>query len=95
VNGFGHWIASWIAAPGVDPSTFTPYNKTGVDPAAWKMSIPCLPEDVAWSRELQSMTHLRLQFTHVESELLDVTRKGDAPWLVRTELEQTNRPSLK
>jgi MTH538 TIR-like domain (DUF1863) len=59
VNGFGHWIASWIAAPGVDPSTFTPYNKTGVDPAAWKMSIPCRPEDVAWSRELQSMTHLR------------------------------------
>ena len=36
MNGFGHWIASWIAAPGVDPSTITPYNKTGVDPAAWE-----------------------------------------------------------
>src|ERR1700681_3172858 len=25
---FGHWIASWIAAPGVDPSTIMPYDKT-------------------------------------------------------------------
>jgi len=32
---FGHWIASWIAAPGVDPATLAPYNKTGIDPAAW------------------------------------------------------------
>jgi Ni/Fe-hydrogenase 1 B-type cytochrome subunit len=32
---FGHWIASWIAVPGVDPVTIAPYNKTGVDPAAW------------------------------------------------------------
>jgi Ni/Fe-hydrogenase 1 B-type cytochrome subunit len=31
----GRWIASWIAAPGVDPSTIAPYNNTGVDPAAW------------------------------------------------------------
>ena len=29
---FGHWIANWIAAPGVDPSTIVPYDKTGVDP---------------------------------------------------------------
>jgi Ni/Fe-hydrogenase 1 B-type cytochrome subunit len=33
---FGHWIASWIAAPGVDPSTIAPYDKTGVDPTAWE-----------------------------------------------------------
>jgi len=33
---FGHWIAGWIAAPGVDPSTIAPYNKMGVDPAAWE-----------------------------------------------------------
>ncbi len=32
---FGHWIASWIAAPGVDPSTIIPYDKTGIDPIAW------------------------------------------------------------
>jgi len=32
---FGHWITSWIAAPGVDPVTIAPYNKTGIDPAAW------------------------------------------------------------
>jgi len=32
---FGHWIAAWIAAPGVDPATLAPYNKTGIDPAAW------------------------------------------------------------
>ena len=32
---FGHWIASWIAVPGVDPVTIAPYNKTGIDPAAW------------------------------------------------------------
>jgi Ni/Fe-hydrogenase 1 B-type cytochrome subunit len=31
---FGHWIASWIAAPGVEPSTIAPYSKTGVDPTA-------------------------------------------------------------
>jgi Ni/Fe-hydrogenase 1 B-type cytochrome subunit len=33
---FGHWIAGWIAAPGVDPSTIAPYSKTGVDPTAWE-----------------------------------------------------------
>jgi Ni/Fe-hydrogenase 1 B-type cytochrome subunit len=33
---FGHWIASWVAAPGVDPSTLAPYDKTGVDPMAWE-----------------------------------------------------------
>ncbi len=32
---FGHWIASWIAAPGVDPSTIVPYDKTGIDPKSW------------------------------------------------------------
>lgn len=32
---FGGWIAQWIAAPGVDPSTLAPYNKTGIDPAQW------------------------------------------------------------
>lgn len=32
---FGYWIASWIAAPGVDPSTIVPYNDTGIDTASW------------------------------------------------------------
>lgn len=32
---FGNWIAAWIAAPGVDPSSIVPYDKTGIDPAAW------------------------------------------------------------
>lgn len=33
---FGYWIASWIAAPGVDPWTIVPYDKTGIDPASWE-----------------------------------------------------------
>jgi Ni/Fe-hydrogenase 1 B-type cytochrome subunit len=33
---FGHWIAGWIAAPGIDPSTIAPYSKTGIDPTAWE-----------------------------------------------------------
>ena len=32
---FGHWIASWIAAPGIDPLTIVPYSKTGIDQASW------------------------------------------------------------
>jgi Ni/Fe-hydrogenase 1 B-type cytochrome subunit len=32
---FGHWIAGWIAAPGVNPSTIVPYDKIGIDPVAW------------------------------------------------------------
>lgn len=32
---FGSSITAWIAAPGVDPSTIVPYNKTGIDLAAW------------------------------------------------------------
>lgn len=32
---FGSSITAWIAAPGVDPSTIVPYNKTGIDTAAW------------------------------------------------------------
>jgi Ni/Fe-hydrogenase 1 B-type cytochrome subunit len=32
---FGYWFASWVAAPGVDPSTLVPYDKTGIDAASW------------------------------------------------------------
>jgi len=32
---FGYWFASWVAAPGVDPSTLVPYDKTGIDTASW------------------------------------------------------------
>jgi len=32
---FGQMIAGWVAAPGVDPVTLVPYDKTGVDPQAW------------------------------------------------------------
>lgn len=31
----GSWIAAWVAAPGVDPATLVPGDKTFVDPAAW------------------------------------------------------------
>ena len=33
---FGYWIASWIAAPGVDPATIAPYDKAGIDPKSWE-----------------------------------------------------------
>ncbi|ODS01429.1 cytochrome B [Methyloceanibacter superfactus] len=33
---FGGWITGWIAAPGVDPATIVPYDKTGIDPASWE-----------------------------------------------------------
>lgn len=33
---FGPWIADWVAAPGVDPATLVPYDKTGIDPASWE-----------------------------------------------------------
>ena len=32
---FGYWFASWVAAPGVDPSTLVPYDKTGIDLVSW------------------------------------------------------------
>ncbi len=32
---FGSRIAEWVAAPGVDPATLVPGDKTVVDPAAW------------------------------------------------------------
>lgn len=32
----GAWIAAWVAAPGVDPATLVPGDKTFVDPAAWE-----------------------------------------------------------
>lgn len=33
---FGSWIASWIASPGIDPSTIAPYDKTGIDPTSFE-----------------------------------------------------------
>jgi cytochrome b len=33
---FGYWIASWIAAPGVDPAIIAPYDKAGIDPKSWE-----------------------------------------------------------
>lgn len=32
----GSWIADWVAAPGIDPATLQPGNKTMVDTAAWE-----------------------------------------------------------
>lgn len=32
----GHWIAGWVAAPGIDPATLIPGNKAMVDAAAWE-----------------------------------------------------------
>lgn len=32
----GHWIAQWIAAPGVDPATLAPYAPTTYDGAAYQ-----------------------------------------------------------
>lgn len=32
----GAWVAAWVAAPGVDPATLIPGDKTYVDPAAWE-----------------------------------------------------------
>jgi Ni/Fe-hydrogenase 1 B-type cytochrome subunit len=32
---FGGWIAEWVAAAGTDPATLVPYDKTGIDQAAW------------------------------------------------------------
>jgi Ni/Fe-hydrogenase 1 B-type cytochrome subunit len=32
---FGRWIADWVAAPGVNPSTIVPNDKTGIDPTTW------------------------------------------------------------
>jgi len=32
---FGHWIAQWVAAPGVDPASLDPAGKTGVDAKAY------------------------------------------------------------
>ena len=41
---FGYWFASWVAAPGVDPSTLVPYDKTGIDAASWDaMRAFCSP----------------------------------------------------
>jgi cytochrome b len=31
----GHWIARWVAAPGVDPATLVPYSPDLYDKAAW------------------------------------------------------------
>lgn len=32
----GGWIAAWVAAPGIDPATLVPGDKTFVDPTAWE-----------------------------------------------------------
>ena len=31
----GHWIARWVAAPGIDPATLVPYSPDLYDKAAW------------------------------------------------------------
>ena len=31
----GHWIARWVAAPGIDPATLVPYSPALYDKAAW------------------------------------------------------------
>ncbi|MDP6351687.1 MAG: cytochrome b/b6 domain-containing protein [Alphaproteobacteria bacterium] len=31
----GHWIATWVAAPGIDPAALVPGDESAVDPDAW------------------------------------------------------------
>lgn len=33
---FGYWFANWVAAPGVDPWSIVPYDKTGIDATSWE-----------------------------------------------------------
>lgn len=33
---FGHWIAQWVAAPGVPPETLVPYARDMLDPQAYE-----------------------------------------------------------
>lgn len=32
---FGHWVAQWVAAPGVDPAALVPYSPDLYDKTAW------------------------------------------------------------
>ncbi len=72
---FGHWIAAWVAAPGIDPSTLVPYSKTGIDPTAW--------DSMRSFRKLFGMTHYWMFFTivglvavHIAGAIVTELREG-------------------
>lgn len=72
---FGHWIAQWVAAPGVAPGTLVPYAPEMVDTAAW--------ESMRAFRKPYAVVHLYSFYTlavvivlHVVSVIVTDIREG-------------------
>lgn len=73
----GSRIAAWVAAPGVDPATLLPGDKTFVDPDAWAQ-MRAFREPFIETHEIVFFILLGATLLHVVSVIITEVREGGA-----------------
>lgn len=71
----GGWIAAWVAAPGVDPTTLMPGDRTAVDAAAWN-AMRDFREPFAETHESVFFLLLGAGLLHIAGVVLAEIREG-------------------
>jgi Ni/Fe-hydrogenase 1 B-type cytochrome subunit len=72
---FGHWIAQWIAAPGVDPSTLVPYAKEMTDESAYE-AMRAFREPFVTLHEFGFYGLFVMVFLHITGVVIAELREG-------------------
>jgi Ni/Fe-hydrogenase 1 B-type cytochrome subunit len=71
----GHWIAQWVAAPGVDPAFLVPYAPEMVDKSAWD-SMRALRKPFAVTHLYTFWTLVAVIVVHVAAVILTDLKEG-------------------
>jgi Ni/Fe-hydrogenase 1 B-type cytochrome subunit len=72
---FGHWIAQWIAAPGVAPNTLVPYAKEMTDESAYE-AMRAFREPFVTLHEFGFYGLLVMVFLHITGVVIAELREG-------------------
>lgn len=71
----GHWIAQWVAAPGVDPASLVPYAPEMVDKSAWD-SMRALRKPFAATHLYSFWTLVAVIVVHVAAVVITDLKEG-------------------
>jgi len=71
----GHWVAQWVAAPGVAPGSLAPYAPQMYDPAAYE-SMRAFRKPIASAHLLSFYVLVAVIFLHVAGVIITELREG-------------------
>ncbi|MDX1490240.1 MAG: cytochrome b/b6 domain-containing protein [Pseudohongiellaceae bacterium] len=72
---FGHWIAQWIAAPGVQPDTLVPYASNMYDPQAYE-SMRAFRKPFITTHEYSFFALIVLILIHIVAVVVTEIKEG-------------------